>query len=202
MIEAENFYREVLEKNPGHAVALNNLAVLLTLQGKKLDEALSLINKAIEITGPLGSMLDTRACVYIAQGNAEKAVSDMKECIADTPLLRFACSIKPKPLTWQPKVRRRFDHAKGFESRLDKRYASFSWKSPLSKNYKNKPKNALHRNRANNKSPAQLTCIFLWSNLFERNITMMRICDLMIRFVSTIPKITCKTTPLYLSPKP
>ena len=81
--DAENFYRDILEKNPGHAVAMNNLAVLLTLQNKKLDEALSLINKAIEITGPLASMLDTRACVYIASGNAEKAISDMEEAIAD-----------------------------------------------------------------------------------------------------------------------
>ena len=89
--EAEKFYREVLDKNPGHAVAMNNLAVLLTLQSKKLDEALSLINKAIEITGPLGSMLDTRACVYIAQGNAEKAINDMEESVADgaTPVRLF-----------------------------------------------------------------------------------------------------------------
>jgi tetratricopeptide (TPR) repeat protein len=89
--EAEKFYREVLDKNPGHAVAMNNLAVLLTLQNKKLDEALSLINKAIEITGPLGSMLDTRACVFIAQGNAEKALNDMEESVADsaTPVRLF-----------------------------------------------------------------------------------------------------------------
>lgn len=89
--EAENFYREVLAKNPAHAVALNNLAVLLTLQGQKLDEALKLINQAIENTGPIGSMLDTRGCVYIAQGNAEKAISDMKECVAEaiTPVRLF-----------------------------------------------------------------------------------------------------------------
>jgi cellulose synthase operon protein C len=83
--ESEKFYREILEKNPGHSVAMNNLAVLLTVQNKKLDEALSLINKAIEITGPIASMLDTRACVYIAQDNAEKAISDMNEAVADNP---------------------------------------------------------------------------------------------------------------------
>ena len=82
-IEAEKFYREILDKNPGHAVAMNNLAVLLALQGKKLDEALSLINKAIEITGPVASMLDTRATVYIASGDAEKALKDMEESVAD-----------------------------------------------------------------------------------------------------------------------
>jgi tetratricopeptide (TPR) repeat protein len=89
--ESENLYREILDKNPGHSVAMNNLAVLLTLQNKKLDEALTLINNAIEIAGPLASMLDTRACVYIAQGNAEKAIKDMEVAIADaaTPVRLF-----------------------------------------------------------------------------------------------------------------
>ncbi len=89
--EAETFYRNILEKNPGHSLTLNNLAVLLSIQGKKLDEALTLINKAIEISGPLPSMMDTRACVYIAQGNAEKALADMDEAVAagTTPVRLF-----------------------------------------------------------------------------------------------------------------
>jgi tetratricopeptide (TPR) repeat protein len=89
--EAENYYRELLHDNPGHAVALNNLALLLALQGKNLDESLSLINKAIEIAGPLSSMLDTRASVYIARGEAEKAIKDMDEVVADgaTPVRLF-----------------------------------------------------------------------------------------------------------------
>jgi tetratricopeptide (TPR) repeat protein len=89
--EAESFYRQILEKYPEHSVAMNNLAVLLTLQGNKLDEALSLINKAIERSGHLASMIDTRACVYIAQGNAEKAIKDIDEAVADgaTPIRLF-----------------------------------------------------------------------------------------------------------------
>ncbi len=81
--DAEKFYRQILTSYPEHSVAMNNLAWLLTLQGKKLDEALSLINKAIERSGHLASMIDTRACVYIAQGNAEKALKDMDEAVAD-----------------------------------------------------------------------------------------------------------------------
>jgi tetratricopeptide (TPR) repeat protein len=83
--EAEAYYREVLEKTPGHSIAMNNLAVLLALQGKKLDEALSLIEKAIEISGPLAAMLDSRACVYIARGEADKALEDAKEAVTDAP---------------------------------------------------------------------------------------------------------------------
>ena len=38
--DAETYYRQVIEKNPNDAVAMNNLALLLALQGIKLDEAL------------------------------------------------------------------------------------------------------------------------------------------------------------------
>ena len=89
--DAETFYRQILDKYPEHSVAMNNLAWLLSLQGKKLDEALSLINKAIERSGHLASMIDTRACVYIAQGNVEKAIKDSDEAVADaaTPVRLF-----------------------------------------------------------------------------------------------------------------
>jgi cellulose synthase operon protein C len=81
--EGEDYYRQILKDNPAHTVAMNNLAVLLTVSRKNLKEAADLINKAIEITGPLAQMLDTRACVSIAQGDAGKAMTDMKEVLAD-----------------------------------------------------------------------------------------------------------------------
>ncbi len=81
--ESEKLYREVLDKTPGNAVAMNNLAVLLALQGVKLDEALKLVDKAIEIAGPLGAMLDSRASVYMAMGKAEKALEDISAAVAD-----------------------------------------------------------------------------------------------------------------------
>lgn len=89
--EAESYYREVLEKYPKNAVAMNNLAVLLALQGANLDEALKLVNKAIEITGPLGAMLDSRASVYMALDQPEKALADITAAVADseTPVRLF-----------------------------------------------------------------------------------------------------------------
>lgn len=82
--ETEALYREVLASNPDNAVAMNNLAVLLALQGIKLDESLELVSKAIEIAGPLGSMLDSRASVYLAIGEPEKALADLADAIADS----------------------------------------------------------------------------------------------------------------------
>jgi cellulose synthase operon protein C len=83
--EAESFYREALRRNANYYVAMNNLAVLLSLRGEKLDEALTHINKALELAGPLGSLLDTRACVYIAKGDANNALADAEKAIADNP---------------------------------------------------------------------------------------------------------------------
>jgi len=89
--ESEGFYREVLQKNSGNAVAMNNLAVLLALQGIKVDESLKLINQAIEIAGPVAAMLDSRATVCMAAGNPDKALEDMAEALADaeTPVRYF-----------------------------------------------------------------------------------------------------------------
>jgi len=89
--EAVDIYREILQKAPDNALALNNLAVLQALQGVKLDESLKLVNRAIEVAGPLGPMLDSRATVYIAMNNPEKAIEDMNAAIADqeTPVKLF-----------------------------------------------------------------------------------------------------------------
>ena len=82
--EAIGVYREIPEMTPEYASALNNLAVLQALQGLKLDECLRLVNRAMELAGRQGSMLDSRATVYIAMKNPEKAIEDMKDAIADS----------------------------------------------------------------------------------------------------------------------
>ncbi|MCE5302575.1 MAG: tetratricopeptide repeat protein [Planctomycetaceae bacterium] len=89
--EAEKIYREVLEKNNQNAYALNNLAVLLALQGIRLDESLKCINRAIEIAGPLPTMLDSRTSVFTAMGETDKALADIAEALADaeTPVRLF-----------------------------------------------------------------------------------------------------------------
>jgi len=89
--EAESHYREIIEKKPNDAVALNNLAVLLALQGTKTDEALKLINRAIGIAGPVAPMLDSRASVHLARGNPQDALKDLAGAIREqpTPVRRF-----------------------------------------------------------------------------------------------------------------
>jgi tetratricopeptide (TPR) repeat protein len=80
---ANDLFREVIKKNSGNANAMNNLAVLLALQGINLDEAFKLINQAIDIAGPVGAMLDSRASVYIAMHQPDKALTDLVEAVKD-----------------------------------------------------------------------------------------------------------------------
>jgi tetratricopeptide (TPR) repeat protein len=82
--EAISVYHEIPEMAPDYASALNNVAVLQALQGLRLDESLTLVNRAMELAGRQGSMLDSRATVYIAMNSPEKAIEDMKDAIADS----------------------------------------------------------------------------------------------------------------------
>ncbi len=82
--EAEAIYREILQKNPNHIAALNNLAMLLALRNKQLDEALQFVGRAIELTGPTVNSLDSRAAVYLARGEAELALEDIQAVLADS----------------------------------------------------------------------------------------------------------------------
>ena len=79
--EAEDFYREIIKNNSGNSAAMNNLGVLLAAQGQNLDESLKLVNRAIELAGPVSTMLDSRASVYLALKRPKKALADMKRSI-------------------------------------------------------------------------------------------------------------------------
>jgi tetratricopeptide (TPR) repeat protein len=83
--EAERYYRRVLDLSPEHAYAMNNLAWLLALKGgENRKEALMRINKAIEISGPEPSLLDTRGVIYLSLGD-RKALDDLQQATDDGP---------------------------------------------------------------------------------------------------------------------
>ena len=82
---AETLYREVLEGDRRHVPALNNLAWNLATRGKMTDEAMLLIERAIAIAGPAPQLLDTRACVFLSQHNAARALKDLKRVLVEEP---------------------------------------------------------------------------------------------------------------------
>jgi tetratricopeptide (TPR) repeat protein len=83
--EAENLYRQVIDRDPESVFALNNLAYLFALRGRHVEEGLALIERALELSGPTASLLDTRAMVYFASGSFDLAIADLKEALADEP---------------------------------------------------------------------------------------------------------------------
>ena len=85
-------YRGVLAKNPRSYLLMNNLAVTLARSGQNLDEALGLANDALKISGPMADVLDSRAIVYIARKEYDKALEDLAAAVQDdkgSPEKRF-----------------------------------------------------------------------------------------------------------------
>jgi tetratricopeptide (TPR) repeat protein len=86
--EAETLYRRDIEQGQASGLALNNLAWLTVLRNGKSDEALRLINQAIEQGGiQEAELLDTRGMVYLKSGDPRRAIEDLKK----------ACAMSPQP---------------------------------------------------------------------------------------------------------
>jgi tetratricopeptide (TPR) repeat protein len=83
--EAIAAYRKVLQQVPTHVAALNNLAYLAALHQGDSVEGLRLIDAALERTGPVAELLDTRGVVHLVAGDANRAVADLKAAAKQAP---------------------------------------------------------------------------------------------------------------------
>lgn len=87
--EAEAIYRGIIDDAEQDLqkrfIAMNNLAVFHAMRKAKLDEALTLINQAIEIAGPSATLLDSRASVRIARGEWQEALDDINMALEEEP---------------------------------------------------------------------------------------------------------------------
>ncbi len=72
--DAVTLYREMLTKDPKDVVALNNLAMLLALQGEEYNEAEKLVREARAGHESDPSLLDTWALVLMAEGKRQEAI--------------------------------------------------------------------------------------------------------------------------------
>ena len=81
---AERAYREVLEKLPSDAVALNNLAALLT-RVQRLEEAEVLARRAIQQEPQNGRILDTLGSIQYSAGRHDEAADTFKRAVALAP---------------------------------------------------------------------------------------------------------------------
>ncbi|MGE0374879.1 MAG: tetratricopeptide repeat protein [Planctomycetaceae bacterium] len=68
----------ILKTVPENAVALNNLAWLLSTRKQQHAEALQLIQRAVDVVGPTAFLLDTRGLIQLEQGDAAAAAKDFR----------------------------------------------------------------------------------------------------------------------------
>ena len=84
--EAAELFRRLLADSPDDADVLNNLAWLLALRDQaKANEALALINHAIDVRGTVPALVDTRAIVLIRAGQFDRALADLGRARAAEP---------------------------------------------------------------------------------------------------------------------
>ena len=70
-VTAERFYRQVIERDPDDITTLNNLAYLLVHNGRRFDQALPIIEHAVDQLVPNHpDLLDTKGQVLIGLGSA------------------------------------------------------------------------------------------------------------------------------------
>ncbi|MDA0832297.1 MAG: tetratricopeptide repeat protein [Planctomycetota bacterium] len=90
-VEAIQTYRELLAENEQSIIAMNNLAWLLAMEKSNLDEAEELIDRAIQIAGPIADLLDTKGVIQLMMGNHQQAISSFEKSgqESDSPSRRF-----------------------------------------------------------------------------------------------------------------
>jgi tetratricopeptide (TPR) repeat protein len=76
--DAEAAFRQVLERDPKHAPALNYLGYMLAERGERLDESVSYLKRALAIDPENGSYLDSLGWAYFKENKLDLAADNLK----------------------------------------------------------------------------------------------------------------------------
>jgi tetratricopeptide (TPR) repeat protein len=82
---AEAAFRQVLERDPLHAPALNYLGYMLADRGQRLDEAVALVERALAIDPGNGAYLDSLGWAYFRQEKFDKAEPLLRQAAEQSP---------------------------------------------------------------------------------------------------------------------
>ena len=82
---AERSLRELLVRDPKDATALNHLGYMFAERGARLDEAVDLVRRALEIEPGNPSFLDSLGWAYFRQGRIELADRPLTDAAAKLP---------------------------------------------------------------------------------------------------------------------
>jgi tetratricopeptide (TPR) repeat protein len=77
-VEAETVFKQVLEREPDNAAALNYLGYMLAERGERLDESVDYVTKALELDPDNGSFLDSLGWAYFKAGKLDLAEVNLK----------------------------------------------------------------------------------------------------------------------------
>jgi tetratricopeptide (TPR) repeat protein len=83
--QAEAEFRKVLEGTPDHPAALNYLGYMLADRNVRLQEALSMITKALAKEPNNGAYLDSLGWVYFRLGRLSEAEENLRRALERTP---------------------------------------------------------------------------------------------------------------------
>jgi tetratricopeptide (TPR) repeat protein len=83
--EARQVYEVVLKLDPNNAVALNNLAYLLTEHGGDLNDALTKAQRAKQLLPDLTEVSDTLGWIYLKKNLTDNAIDIFKELVIKVP---------------------------------------------------------------------------------------------------------------------
>jgi tetratricopeptide (TPR) repeat protein len=82
---AERALREILQRDPEDATALNYLGYMLAERGQRLDEAVSLVQRALKLEPGNPSFLDSLGWAYYQQGELDLADPPLTEAASKMP---------------------------------------------------------------------------------------------------------------------
>jgi len=83
--QAEAEFRKLLAKNPRNASALNYLGYMLADRDVRLEEALELVQRALELDPYNGAYLDSLGWVYYRMGKLEEAERYLRQALERVP---------------------------------------------------------------------------------------------------------------------
>jgi tetratricopeptide (TPR) repeat protein len=83
--EARQVYEVLLKLDPNNAIALNNLAYLITEHGGDLDDALTKAQRAKQLLPDLSEVSDTLGWIYLKKNLTDNAIDIFKELVTKVP---------------------------------------------------------------------------------------------------------------------
>jgi tetratricopeptide (TPR) repeat protein len=84
-ISSEKTLRDILQQTPDNTVALNNLGYFLVERNQKLEEATTLIQKAVKLEPMNSSFLDSLGWAYFKQNKFDEAEKTLKDAFRRNP---------------------------------------------------------------------------------------------------------------------